>query len=386
LKNLSGRKQIPTLPRIVAACALILFMLPALSGCRIGYVAHAAWGQAMLLANSEPVEKAEKSGALDAAQIERTRDIQDIKRFAEDELGIKRTDNYSTIHLKPLQDPIHALSAAPKDELRLKTWWFPVIGRMPYLGFFDLKRAEEEKAKLVDQGYDVVLRSAAAYSTLGWFTDPITMNMMEWPLRAVAETIIHELTHVTLYVKGQTAFNEGFAQFVGMTGAVRYLSARVGPGDRQTILAERLIDDERVFSSFLDMALLSLELIYQSPVGYDEKLVLRQAAYDDLMENYRTVKEQYKTNRYNAFGAEPLNNARLLSYGLYHRNFGLFERVYKAHDKDLRKFIAFFVELHKESDKDMLEATKEWLNNRDNMKVRPFSTQIAIKRGQLCRS
>ncbi len=381
------RKKMPRKLRLgLAACALILLTLLALSGCRAGYMLHAAWGEAMLLAQSEPVAKAEKRGALDPAQIERTRQIKEIRIFAEQNLGITPTDNYSTIYLEPLTSPVYALSAAPKDELKLKTWWFPVVGNAPYLGFFNRKSAEQEKEKLAGEDYDVMLRSAAAYSTLGWFKDPITMNMLQWPLRTVAETIIHELTHVTLYVKGQSEFNEGFAQFVGMMGAIRFLRANVGDDDPQTLTAEHLVHDERIFSSFLDMTLFSLNAIYESPIGYDEKLSLRQDVYKNLMENYQSIKPQYKTNRFFNFDDEPVNNAMLLSYGLYHRNFCLFERVYDEQDKDLKKFVTFFVELSKTTDGDMLDATRNWLKSRENARPRPSGPQAAVRRGKSCQS
>lgn len=342
---------------------------------------HAAWGQARLLSGSEPIEKVEESGTLDPKQIERVRQIQEIKEFAEKNLGIKKTDNYTTIYPKPLQDPIHTVSAAPKDKLRLKTWWFPIIGRMPYLGFFDRNKAEAEKRKLSGQGYDVILRSAAAYSTLGWFKDPITLNMLQWPLRGLAEIIIHELTHVTLYAKGQTEFNEGFAQFVGMMGAVQFLEESVGKDSRQTLIAENLVRDELIFSSFLDMLLTELELLYRLPIGYDEKLKLRGSTYEAFMVDFQGIKKRFKTSRYKNFEAAPINNARLLSYGLYHRNFGLFNRVYEAQGKDLKKFVLFFVNLHKTTKESMLDATRQWIREQPAPENASLILQGTVKRG-----
>ncbi|MBN1102530.1 MAG: aminopeptidase, partial [Deltaproteobacteria bacterium] len=158
---------------------LTLVLMLATSGCRIGYILHAAAGQFKLLAGAVPVEEALKESALPPDEQERLRLVARIKDFGETELGLKRTENYQTVYLKSRQCPIYTVAASPKDRLTRVTWWFPVVGDMPYLGFFDLESARKEKEKLLRKDLDVSLARADAYSTLGWFKDPVTLNLLE---------------------------------------------------------------------------------------------------------------------------------------------------------------------------------------------------------------
>ncbi len=338
---------------------MVLFMATGLGGCRIAYLFHAATGQIKLLAGAEDIAKA--AGSLNEEQAERVELIRQVKAFAERELGIKQTENYSTIYPRPLENPIWALSAAPRDRLTLKTWWFPVVGNMPYLGFFEKARADERAEKLESEGYDVVVRRASAYSTLGWFRDPITMNMLRYQPAVLAEVIIHELTHATVYVKGQAAFNEGLAEFMGIMGAVRYFEALRGPDDPQTKLAAGVAHDEAIFSMFLDLLLGRLEAVYDSSLPYEEKMRKRDEVYAQGLEELRRSESEFKTDLYRNFGQGPVNNARLLSAGLYHRNFGLFHEVYLRKDRDLKSFLLFFRDFVEDGRGNMLDNVRKWL-------------------------
>jgi predicted aminopeptidase len=362
--------------RMAGLCAAAVALCLSLGGCRLGYIMHAAMGQARLLCGSEPLAKVEARGLLDKTQLQRAQLIQEVRDFAETDLGLKKTDNYSTIYPKPLKNPIWNISAAPKDKLKPVTWWFPIVGNLPYLGYFDHDRAEAERLKLEKEGNDVVLRRVAAYSTLGWFSDPITMNMLKWQPTLLVEIIIHELTHATLYVKGQSAFNEGLAQFIGVEGAVLFLNKTQGPDSPDARLAAGVAHDERIFSHFLDGLYSRLEKLYNSSVSFDEKLVKREEIYDLEVARFQVLAKQFQTTEFKNFGSNPINNALLISYGLYHRNFDLFRRVYEHKDKSIKKMLDFFIQLSKENHADLLEATRSWLKEQTGEK----RAALAIRR------
>jgi predicted aminopeptidase len=269
-------------PLVRAACKHVLLALALMlitSGCRIGYILHAAAGQFKLLAGAVPVEEALKETALPPGEQERLRLVARIKDFGETELGLKRTENYQTVYLKSRQGPIYTVAASPKDCLTRITWWFPIVGDMPYLGFFDLESARKERKKLLKKDLDVSLARADAYSTLGWFKDPVTLNLLEGTTLDLAETILHEMTHTTLYVKGQGEFNEGVAMLVGMLGARLFFERNYGPTHPLTMEAGVSIEDERVFSAFLATLMERLERLYASPSSYDEKLTEREKIF-----------------------------------------------------------------------------------------------------------
>jgi len=316
-----------------------------------------------MLSGAVPVDQALKEETLTAEQKERLALVGDIKAFGENSLGLSKTQNYHTAYLSDSQAPIYLVSASPRDRLSRVTWWFPIAGRMPYLGFFDLAQAEAEKGKLVKKELDVNLGRAAAYSTLGWFKDPITLNLIEGSTVDLVETILHEMTHTTLYVKGQGEFNEGLAVLVGKVGAYQFLRRTYGPTHVFTMEADDAIHDERLFASFIADLFQALEQLYDSDLPYEEKMTRRKGAFDNALEKFALLKDCLRTERFDAFGGSGLNNAYLMSIGLYHRHFNLFEAVLEQQNNSIRNTIFFFQELAAEKG-DILQSTTEWLRNR----------------------
>jgi len=290
------------------------------------YLFHAASGQFSLIYHAIPVESALKTDSLSLEQRNRLRLVARIKDFGEKELGLKKTQNYQTINLKSIYNPLYTVSASPKDRLVRITWWFPVVGRVPYLGFFELGRAQEEKKSLAQKDMDVVIGRAEAYSTLGWFKDPLTLNMIEGSTVNLTETILHEMTHTTLYLKGQGEFNEGLANLVGKMGAFLFLKSTYGSSHPLTIEAQQVLEDERLFSASLSSFLKNLGQLYNSPLSYQEKLTQREKIFSKFLEEFTHIKKKLKTNRFIHFGSAGLNNAYLMSVGLYHQHFHLFDK------------------------------------------------------------
>ena len=132
------------------------------SGCRLGYYLHLTAGQLSLLCGAVPVEEALTESTLTPDERDRLLLVARIKEFGETELGLEKTENYQTVYLKSRQNPIYTISASPKDRLTRITWWFPIVGDMPYLGFFDLESAKKERENLLQKDLDVALGRAAA--------------------------------------------------------------------------------------------------------------------------------------------------------------------------------------------------------------------------------
>ncbi|MBF0509034.1 MAG: aminopeptidase, partial [Deltaproteobacteria bacterium] len=232
---------------------LITLLLPAMSGlmgCRPAYLWQAMTGQAGLLQGSLSKDDPRLKAELTAADFDKLAYVAEVVDFAQKELGLAKSDNYQKVYPRNQGAVIYVLSAAPRDQLTSETWWFPVVGRMGYLGFFDKEMAVRYKKELDEAGLDTHLRPALAYSTLGWFNDPVTRPMLGLSKPVLASLIIHELTHVTLYVNGQTDFNEGLANFVGQAGAIRFFQARREPDS--VVWLEKSAADETRFVAFLD--------------------------------------------------------------------------------------------------------------------------------------
>jgi predicted aminopeptidase len=321
---------------------------------------HAAVGQIRILSAAVPIEDAMAGGELSPPQKDRLVLVARIKEFGEKELNLKETSNYETVYLGSDQAPLYTLVAAPKDSLSLVTWWFPVVGRMPYLGFFDLDKAHREKQRLLEKGLDVAVGRADAYSTLGWFQDPLTLNLIQGSELNLIETILHEMTHTTLYVKGQGAFNEGLAQIVGKMGTIQFLQKTRGPSDPLTIEAAAAVEDERLFAPFLAGVFEELELLYGSSLPLEQKLEKREEIFLRCLENFQALKSRLRTERFAHFGRAPLNNAYLMAVGLYHRNYPLFEAVLERHGNSIQDMLLFFQDLSQQEG-DVLEAARNRL-------------------------
>lgn len=322
--------------RIFLSAALLAFMTTA-SGC---YYMHLAVGQAKLIFGAVPVEEAVREGSLSTTEAEKLQLVARVKAFGEQSLGLKSTGSYETVYLKSRQNPLHTISASPKDRLSRVTWWFPVVGDMPYIGYFDVESARKKRAKLESQDLDVVISKASAYSTLGWFNDPVTLNLLDEGPVELAATILHEMTHTTLYAKGQGEFNEGVAMLVGLVGAARFFKETYGPSHPLTLEGSAAVEDERTFSSFLDGLMRELEALYGSPVPYEEKLSAREAIFSKAKERFKESEKSMWTGRYARFGSSDLNNAFLMILGLYHRHFALFETFLRSQEESIPKTLA----------------------------------------------
>lgn len=347
------------LRRLILPAASLL-ILP-LTGCQASYFFQAAAGEFRLLQGAVPVEEVLKQNSLPTDEKRRLALVPRVKGFGEKDLGLKKSENYETINLKD-QSPIYTVSASPKDKLTLVTWWFPFIGSVPYLGFFDLDSARKERDCLRAKDLDTFIGRAEAYSTLGWFKDPLTLNMIQGSDLNLVETILHEMTHATLYVSGQGEFNEGLAQLVGKTGALLFFEQTFGPTYPSAVQARDSIADERLFSAFLVSLLSELDALYKDEnVPHDQELTEREKIFARYLEKFNQVKEQMRTTRFVNFGQSGLNNAYLMSVALYHRHWALFERVLALKGNSIKELLIFFRNLSEEKG-NLIDKTREWLS------------------------
>jgi predicted aminopeptidase len=288
---------------------------------------QAAAGEYRLLHGAVPVEKALQNPSLSQRERAHLALARRIKEFGVTELGLKETSSYETANLEP-QPAVYVVAACPKDRLEPVTWWFPVVGNVPYLGFFDLESARLEKKKLVEKDLDAFIGVADAYSTLGWFRDPLTRNLIDASTLDFVETILHEMTHATLYVKGQGEFNEGLAVLVAKEGGLQFMEKNFGPSDPLTKEAQESVHDERLFSHFLASLVDELNQVYQSPMSYQEKLAEREKVFASFLVRFKLLKSQFQTGQFAHFDDAPMNNAFLISLMIYHRHYLLFEQAF----------------------------------------------------------
>ena len=321
-------------------------LLIVISGCSsAGYIARLGFGQVKVLLSSRSNEAVFRDPSVSRETKDRIQFVLEVKQYAEQRIGLRKTENYSRYFAVDRGTLLYVISACPKDSLDPHQWSFPLVGRMSYKGFFSLKKAREEREKLEEAGFDACLRRASAYSTLGWFKDPIFSSMLDQKRAVIAQIVIHELTHTTLFIKNHLDFNEQMAAFMGDQGAIDFLSKRYGEDSPDYRDACNILDDDLVFGEFIDAVCNDLRQVYSRDLSRERKLRLREKVFQEAKEGFRGLKVKLKTPLYLGFEDEELNNAVLLSYWQYIGRLELFKDLYRYLGEDLGRMMAFLKDI-----------------------------------------
>ncbi|HEY9117578.1 MAG TPA: aminopeptidase [Roseivirga sp.] len=268
----------------------------------IGYGLLQLKGQLRVVNQSIPLEEFIALPTTTEEQKEKVKIIQETKRFAFEELGINHSENYSKIFDQQGKPSMYVVTACDPFYFRPRIWKFPVVGSVPYKGFFDLEKAREE-AKLIqkEENLEVDIRTAGGWSTLGWFKDPVLSNMLNRSEGDLASLIIHELTHGTLFVKDSVTFNENLASFIGDKGAILFLEEKYGKGSSEVIAFQESIVDEITFKKYMLKSAQHLDSVYKLMVNepLEEKERLKAEAIQAIVTNYDTL--SFDSNLYEGY-------------------------------------------------------------------------------------
>lgn len=315
---------------------LLLLAPLTLGGCEVAYVLRQGAGQASLMLQREDLAAARVDPRLSESQRARLELASAAKRFAV-QLGLKQTSSYEHVVVLDRSAVTYVVAAAAADSLSPYLWHFPVVGAVPYKGYFDRKDAEAEEARLQAAGYDTYLRGVAAFSLLGMLPDPLYSSMLAYPPAALANIVIHELTHATVFLPGAASFNEGFATFVGNEGARRFLAAHYGPTAPEVAAAAEDQRNERAFADFVGRLAAELRELYAQPWTPEEKLRRRAAVF---------ARARAALEALGLTGTRKtpltLNNAYVMTQVTYRSNLERFGQVLERCHGDLPAMIRLF--------------------------------------------
>jgi predicted aminopeptidase len=272
------------------------------------------------------------------------------RAFALAELGLKETRNYTSVVALDADRLATVVQACGELSFDRYLWSYPIVGRMPYRGYFDPKDAEKEAARLKKQGLDVIARPVDAFSTLGWFSDPLFSFMASYGEADIADLVIHEMTHATVFLKGSrvfgaaeaSQFNEELATFVGRTGSLLYLERVHGADSPEVEAARADREDATAFASYLAGTAKLLETVYSSGASDAEKRSRKAGIIAARAEEYgKEYSSLFKGGNYRNFRMEKINNAYLDFYRLYEGESSLYRDFYqKVCGSDMKTFIA----------------------------------------------
>lgn len=334
-----------------------------LSGCSPIYVLRAAYEEGKILWRRESIAAYMEQPEVALDTREKLKLVLAVRDYARDRLGLNVGGSYSSYSYVDRPDLTYIVVAAPKTELRPYTWWFLIVGRVPYKGFFDKADAEAEAEKLQAQDYDTNVRPAAAFSTLGWFDDPLLSHLLRYDKVALSEIVFHELFHNTLYISGAGAFNESLANFVGHRAAIEFTRDRFGRGSAEHLEALQSWQQELEFGAFVAELVQTLTELYGRDLPRADKLRRREEVFTRAKAEWARRIADRPQHRVRGFSQQPLNNAVLMHYMVYLTDLDLFESVYEHSGRNLAKAIEA-IKRAVETDGEPFEAVKRLLSEK----------------------
>lgn len=318
---------------------LVLGGLALLAGCAdLAYYRQAAAGQWELLRARRSVAELLADPAIDPELRRRLEITQALRDFASADLALP--DNKSYRDYADLQRPwvVKNVFAAPELSLEPRRWCFLIAGCLSYRGYFDAAAAQRLVDELRVTGDDVYLAEISAYSTLGWFADPLLDTFIHWPTGRLAELLFHELAHQRLYIANDTAFNEAFATAVGQLGAERWLERHGSTEEREEFAAD--LRRREAFLNLVTETRVRLATLYASPADDAEKRAGKQRILAELQSRHQDLRQAWGGYAgYDRWFARDLNNAKLAGVSTYYRWVPAFVALF---EQEARDFPAFY--------------------------------------------
>ncbi len=302
----------------------------------LGYYVQSIDGQLGLLAKREPITRLVEDAGLGEDLRATLRTVLDIRTFASQELHLPDNASYRTYADVGRSHAVWVVFATPEFSLHPREWCFPVVGCVSYRGYFSAHAASRYAGKLSSAGYDTYVGGVRAFSTLGWFADPLLSTMLDQSPTALVAMIFHELAHQRLYIKGDTRFNEAFAVTVEREGVERWLRAW---GDREALQTyRRSAAQHEHFLSLIDVTRDQLTTLYRQPLATQDKRRYKAQIFRGLQQAVKRSEALHQTADYERWVAAGPNNAKLASVATYYDLVPAFQRLLAFHEYDLVAF------------------------------------------------
>ncbi|MGZ6242204.1 MAG: aminopeptidase [Candidatus Binataceae bacterium] len=337
--------------RTLALAILMVLSAGVLAGCETRYIARAAYEESLLLWRRKPIDAVLARGDLPPQLRARLQTVLKVRAFASDRLGLNVGDAYTSISEVDKGAIAWVVMAAPRDSLEPYTWWFPIVGRIPYRGYFNQEHADAEAAEMEQRGYDTMVRPAVAFSSLGFFNDPLLSNLLRLDRVELAGVIIHELFHRTYFLASDVMFDESAATYVGSAGAIKFFEATEGPDSADAESARAVLDADLKFARFLNDEAGRLVQLYQSRLPRKEILKRRVTLFAAINADYAKLKPHLSGLERFDLDKQPINNAVLINYLIYFHDLDSFAKLDHIYAGNLHDTIKAIIALA-ESDRD----------------------------------
>lgn len=361
----------------VSLAHLLPFLLLFFSGCRTGYVLDQGSEFLHLMSQREPVDRILSSGNLSDEQEQKLRIIRKVRSFADEEVRLDVGDAYTTYVQLDREAVSWAITGTQELRTAPLTWSFPVVGTFPYIGFFRKSEANEYREQLLLDGYDVEMRPVNAFSTLGWFSDPVLSPMLNSKEPLLIHTVLHELVHRTIFITGRTSLNEAIATEVGQIATLRYLrTTHASSADIVRDTKQYFDDLSLVQQFFLDLRN-RLNQVYGRDRPPDWKRRRKKRVIMHARRAYVGLLDRLNTPGWERLLSSRWNNAFVASKAVYYQHTKLIHRLWKdAFQKNLRRTVAFLKTL--DSDRP-IQRIRERIDQADTDSASPSSSPTASR-------
>ena len=347
--------------RITKIFLVLLITVTCLQCRSLPYYNQVINGQMEIMRNSEPISDLVDNPETPAKLRKKLIFIQSVKDFAEKELHLPVNGHYLSYAALDRPYVVWNVFAAAQFSLTPKTWCFPIVGCVSYRGYFAEDGARRFSDSLKQEGYDVYIGGAIAYSTLGWFDDPVLSTFVYLSEPDIAALIFHELAHGVLYIKDDTAFNESFATAVEQEGLRRWQASAGDPGGYQKWLRKQ--QRRRIFTNLISKYRDRLDALYESDLPLTAKRKKKTAVFTQMNAEFRDLKSNHSGMAvYDAWFKHPLNNAQLISVSTYHDWVPAFGRILSECGGNLDKFYEKCGQLAKENPAERNRILEQYAN------------------------
>ena len=316
-----------------------------MSSCQLSYLLHVSYNHLAMLNSKEPIDEVLNSDRFNEEQKRKIKLSQEVRIYAFEKLGFKKTKNYSQFVDLKRRYITYAVTASQRWKLEPHLWNFPIIGKAPYKSFYSEDLAKKEADELQKQNFDVSIRGISAYSTLGKLTDPLLSSMLNYSDHDLVNTIIHELVHTTLFIKDNIDFNERLAVFIANKGTALFYLDQEGPDSKTLKLIQNENYDDELFSKFITSELSDLKSWYDKfdhskNLPEDDKELIRQERLTLIATHFENeLKPKLKSSGYDKVFSKKFNNADLGVYNTYMRSLNVFENVFQKYGSNIASFL-----------------------------------------------
>jgi predicted aminopeptidase len=335
-----------------------IFFICAFEACSPIYVAQAGWEEAKILLKREKIDHLLKDVGTPDELKRKLELVTEVREFSKT-LGLKPKKSFTTYSDIGRDVLVWVVAASEQDSFNAYTWWFPIVGNVPYKGFFSKDDALELQDKLTKKRFDVFVGPSPAFSTLGWFNDPLLSTYTNFDDISLVDTVIHEIVHNTLWVKNNVTFNESFANFVGSVGAFQFFKT-IKNDQEKAELAWKSIEDKLRFATLLDSLAERLEQFYaearadrvakMSVEDHQKFLIEREKIILELLNLRAATNGDFEVARYKNL-ASKLNNATINANRIYLTKLDVFMKLFQASNQDLPATVKTVKEVIEQSSK-----------------------------------